>query len=115
MNASKIWKGVFSSLQKTAVGDGMQPSRPPKYSQGTHAYALRIPLFFETTDDSIYAFMMAQHERLGQFSTAQALPECCCVHIAEFAESANERVEKARAQDEEELAAKAIIRLISRT
>ena len=48
------------------------------------------------TDDAIYSFMMAQHDRLGQFSSAYALPECCCVHIAEFAESPQERVNNAK-------------------
>lgn len=58
-------------------------------------------------DEGIYAFMMAQHERLGQFSAAHALPECCCVHIAEFAESPQERVDNVKSD------ARALIRLIA--
>lgn len=62
----------------------------------------------DASDEGIYSFMLAQHDRLGQFSAAHALPECCCVHIAEFAESPEERVNNAKSD------AKALIRLIVR-
>lgn len=91
--AKKLWRSAVEQfLPKSGREFSVAPAAP-KYSQ----------------DEGIYSFMLAQHDRLGQFSAAHALPECCCVHIAEFAESPEERVNNAKSD------AKALIRLIVRS
>jgi len=91
-------KGFFrqlsqKSLMKSPDTHTQHAAKQPRYSQ----------------DEAIYAFMSAQHERLGQFSPAHALPECCCAHIAEFSEDPAERVNNAKTD------ANKLIRLITRS
>jgi len=100
---SKTFKRIIGGCKQSELA----------YSQGETLSKTRNAMYliiFEPmhcVDEAIYAFLASQHIRLGQYSPARMLPECCCKHIAEYAEDSVERIAQARSCPQ------AIIRLIT--
>lgn len=83
---------IFGGISRKKGADKENKQKPdPKRPSTTSLEKSRRPdgaskkSRASTPDDALYAFVMAKHDRLGRWSTAQQLPDELFVNIVDFA------------------------------